>query len=201
VARIAESRDGETPSHLKRMQAYTRVLALEAARTRPWQGLIDERFLEQLERCVPLHDIGKIGLPDEILLKPASLSRVERETVQMHAQLGDDILAALAREHGTSLEFLGMARVIVRSHHERWDGTGYPDRLKGEAIPPAARLVAVADVYDALRRMRLYKPALPHLAALRVMVTRSEGQFDPTLVDALQRCHGEFERIYNEIEE
>jgi response regulator RpfG family c-di-GMP phosphodiesterase len=201
IARIAESRDGETPAHLKRMQAYTRVLAVEAAKSPPWQGLIDNRFLEQLDRCVPLHDIGKIGLPDDILLKPASLSRFERETVETHPLIGDKLLASLAREHGATLDFLGMARGIVRSHHERWDGKGYPDRLVGESIPAAARIVSVADVYDALRRMRLYKPAMSHTSAIRLMTERSPGQFDPTLVDALLRCHAEFERIYCEIAE
>jgi putative two-component system response regulator len=91
--------------------------------------------------------------------------------------------------------------VIVRSHHERWDGKGYPDKLAGEAIPPAARLVAVADVYDALRRMRLYKPPMSHPSAIRMIIERSQGQFDPTLLHALVRCHPEFERIYREIEE
>jgi response regulator RpfG family c-di-GMP phosphodiesterase/serine/threonine protein kinase len=201
VARIAESRDGETAGHLRRMQAYTRVLALEAAKGSPWRGLVDDRFLEQLERCVPLHDIGKIGLPDEILLKPASLSREERATVETHPLIGDQLLEALGKEHGAALDFLGTARVIVRSHHERWDGKGYPDRLVGEATPPAARLVAVADVYDALRRMRLYKPAMSHNNTVRLMVERSAGQFDPTLVQALSRCHAEFDRIYREIEE
>src|SRR5206468_124837 len=143
-------------------QMYTRTLALEAARVGPWQGLIDERFLEQLQRCVPLHDIGKIGLPDDILLKPASLSPTERSLVETHPLIGDRILEALAKEYGNSLDFLGMARVIVRHHHERHDGRGYPDRLIGDGIPPAARLVAVADVYDALRRMRMYKPAMSH---------------------------------------
>ncbi len=201
IARIAESRDGETPAHLKRMQAYTRALALEAAKLTPWQGMIDDRFLEQLDRCVPLHDIGKIGLPDDILLKPASLSRFERETVETHPLIGDKLLESLAKEHGSALSFLGMARGIVRSHHERWDGRGYPDRLAGEAIPAAARLVAVADVYDALRRMRLYKPAMSHSATIRLMTERSTGQFDPTLILALTRCHPEFDRIYCEIAE
>jgi response regulator RpfG family c-di-GMP phosphodiesterase/serine/threonine protein kinase len=201
VARMAESRDGESAAHLQRMQAYCRALALEASRHSPWQGLVDERFLEQLERCVPLHDIGKIGLPDDILLKPAALSPPEREAVQTHPLIGDQLLESLGKEHGAALDFLGMARVIVRSHHERWDGKGYPDGLEGEAIPPAARLVAVADVYDALRRMRMYKPAMSHSAAIRLMCERSPGQFDPTLVRALSRCHGEFERIYREIEE
>ncbi|MFO0879979.1 MAG: protein kinase [Gemmataceae bacterium] len=201
MAKIAESRDGETPGHLRRMQLYSMALAREAAHFPPWQGLVDARFLEQLERCVPLHDVGKISLPDEILLKPASLTAAERQQVNLHPILGDQILEALGREHGAALEFLGMARVIVRHHHERYDGRGYPDGLSGDAIPPAARLVAVADVYDALRRMRLYKPAMSHTAAMRTIVERSPGQFDPTLVAAFQRCHGEFERIYQQIEE
>jgi response regulator RpfG family c-di-GMP phosphodiesterase/serine/threonine protein kinase len=201
LAKVAESRDGETPGHLKRMQRYVQALAREAAREPTWQGLVTEPFLAQLHRCVPLHDIGKIGLPDDVLLKPASLTPAERSVVEMHVVIGDEILASLGREYGTTLEFLGMARAIVRHHHERFDGRGYPDRLVGEAIPPAARLVAVADVYDALRRMRLYKPAMPHQAAIRTMLDRSQGQFDPLLERALLGCHTEFERIYREIEE
>jgi response regulator RpfG family c-di-GMP phosphodiesterase len=196
MAKMAESRDGETPGHLRRMQEYTRVLAQEATRSAPWAGLVDARFLEMLRRCVPLHDIGKIGLPEEVLLKPASLSPSERALVQEHPLIGDRILEALGREHGSSLEFLTPARVIVRSHHERWDGRGYPDRLKGDEVPPAARLVALADVYDALRRMRMYKPAIPHAQAVRHLLERSPGQFDPTLLMALERCHPEWERIY-----
>src|SRR5262249_5580368 len=103
VAKIAESRDGETPGHLERMKAYVRVLALEAAKAPPWQGLVDERFLRQLERCVPLHEVGKICLPDELLLKPASLSPAERSVVQRHSVLGDQILEALAKEYGAGL--------------------------------------------------------------------------------------------------
>jgi response regulator RpfG family c-di-GMP phosphodiesterase len=201
MAKMAEQRDGETPGHLRRMQAYARALAQEAARFDPWEGLVDDRFLEQLERCVPLHDIGKIGLPDDILLKPASLTPQERELVQQHAVIGDRMLEALGREYGTALDFLGTARVIVRHHHERWDGKGYPDRLVGDEIPPAARLVAVADVYDTLRRMRLYKPAHSHPTAARMILERSPGQFDPSLMEALRRCEGTFARIFRENED
>ncbi len=201
MAKFAESRDGETPGHLKRMQLYCRTLAMEAAKSPPWQGLVDDRFLEQLERCVPLHDIGKIGLPDDILLKPASLSPTERTLVETHPVIGDQILASLAKEYGAALEFLGMARVIVRHHHERFDGKGYPDHLAGDAIPPAARIVAIADVYDTLRRMRLYKPAVSHSSAIRIIIERSLGQFDPSLIAAFERCNAEFERIYKRIEE
>jgi response regulator RpfG family c-di-GMP phosphodiesterase/serine/threonine protein kinase len=199
MAKMAESRDGETAGHLRRMQRYSEVLARQAATASSWAGLVDKRFVEQLERCVPLHDIGKIGLPDDVLLKPGALDGVERTLVETHPLIGDRILEGLGREHGTALDCLGMARAIVRHHHERFDGTGYPDRLAGEAIPPAARLVAVADVYDALRRRRLYKPAISHAVAVRHMLERSPGQFDPTLLRALSVCHPEFERVYREI--
>jgi HD-GYP domain-containing protein (c-di-GMP phosphodiesterase class II) len=133
------------------------------------------------------------------LLKPGPLESHERTLIQTHTILGDRILDALAQEHGESLEFLGMARAIVRHHHERYDGRGYPDGLEGDAIPAAARLVALADVYDALRRRRYHKPPLSHAEAVAILVKRSPGQFDPTLVEAFSRCDPEFERIYRSI--
>jgi response regulator RpfG family c-di-GMP phosphodiesterase/serine/threonine protein kinase len=199
LAKVAESRDGETPGHLRRMQLYTRLLAGEAAAQPPWSGLVDDRFLDELHRCVPLHDIGKIGLPDDVLLKPAALNAAERRLVETHPLIGDRILESLAREHGASLGFLGMARAIVRSHHERMDGRGYPDGLSGDAIPAAARLTAVADVYDALRRERLHKRAMSHDEAMRVVMTRSPGQFDPSLLSWLAVCRDGFERVYREV--
>jgi putative two-component system response regulator len=201
VSKMAEAGDGETAGHLRRMRRYTRVLAEQAAKKSPWSGLVDARFLEHLDRCVPLHDIGKIGLPDDVLLKRTPLTEGERRLLRTHPLIGDRILEALGREHGSALEFLGMARGIVRHHHERHDGKGYPDRLAGDAIPAAARLVAVADVYDALRRERAYKPALPHEEAVRILLHKSEGQFDPSLVQAFAACQGEFERVYREIKE
>jgi response regulator RpfG family c-di-GMP phosphodiesterase len=199
MARLAELRDGETAGHLKRMQRYARCLAERAAATAPWSGLVDARFVEHLERCVPLHDIGKIALPDEVLLKPAPLTAAERALVETHPLVGDRILEALGREHGQSLEFLGMARAIVRHHHERHDGRGYPDRLAGDAIPAAARLTALADVYDTLRRPRRYKPARSHPEAVRLIQYESAGQFDPVLLEAFGACHGDLERIYRDL--
>ncbi len=198
MAKMAESRDGETPGHLRRLQLYTRVLAQQAARRPPWLGLVDERFLEQLERCVPLHDIGKIGLPDEVLLKPGKLTSAERALVETHPLIGDRILEVLGREHGHSLEFLGMARAIVRHHHERYDGHGYPDRLVGDAIPSTARLVAIADVYDALRRRRHHKAAMSHAQAIEE-IHNSRGQFDPTLLAVLPLCGDDWENIYRDV--
>jgi putative two-component system response regulator len=198
MAKMAESRDGETPGHLRRLQLYARVLAQQAAHTAPWQGLVDDRFLDYLERCMPLHDIGKIGLPDDVLLKPGALTPSERALVETHPLIGDRILEVLGREHGPSLEFLGMARGIVRHHHERFDGRGYPDRLSGEEIPAAARVAALADVYDALRRQRQHKAAMSHEKAIHIL-HNSPGQFDPTLLAALSACADDFERIYRDI--
>jgi response regulator RpfG family c-di-GMP phosphodiesterase/tRNA A-37 threonylcarbamoyl transferase component Bud32 len=198
MAKMAESRDGETQGHLRRLQLYCRCLAEKAALGPPWHGLVDSRFLEQLDRCVPLHDIGKIGLPDEVLLKAGRLSPAERALMETHSILGDRILETLGREHGSSLEFLGVARGIVRSHHERFDGEGYPDGLLGEEIPAAARLVALADVYDALRRQRPHKPALTHADAVRVILHESPGQFDPSLLTAFSYCKDEFMDIYRQ---
>ncbi len=198
MAKMVESRDGETPGHQRRLQLYARVLAQQAARRAPWQGLVDDRFLEQMQRCIPLHDIGKIGLPDEVLFKPGQLTASERALVESHALIGDRMLEGLGKAHGHSLEFLGLARAIVRHHHEHWDGRGYPDRLSGDAIPAAARLVAVADAYDALRRKRPYKDAMSHQQAIEVLHD-SEGHFDPALLTALTACADEFERIYRDI--
>src|SRR5439155_22728026 len=131
--------------------------------------------------------------------EPRALDSVERALVRTHPLIADRMLEALAREYGQSLDFLGTARAIVRHHHERYDGDGYPDRLAGDAIPAAARLAAVADVYDALRRERLYKPAFSHEEAARVLVEEAGLQFDPRLIEAFVDCHEEFERTYDEI--
>ena len=201
MARMGESRDGETPGHLHRLREYTLVLAHAAARLAPaWNGLVDDRFLNHLRLCVPLHDIGKIGLPDEVLRKPAALTEAERRLVEQHSVIGDRILESLAKEHGGSLEFLGAPRVLCGSHHERWDGAGYPDCLRGESIPAAARLTAVADVYDALRRKRRHKSALTHVEAVDILLNQSAGPVRPVIAaGGMETCHGEFDAIYREI--
>jgi response regulator RpfG family c-di-GMP phosphodiesterase len=199
MAKMAESKDGETPGHLRRLQRYVVCLAEQAANQPSWAGVVNGAYLEQLEQCVPLHDIGKIGLPESILLKPGKLTDAERALMETHTIIGDRILESLGQEHGQSLGFLGVASAIVRHHHERFNGTGYPDRLAGDAIPAAARLVAIADVYDALRRQRLHKPALTHAEAARIITEGSTGQFDPHLVRAFAIAERDFERIYRDI--
>jgi HD-GYP domain-containing protein (c-di-GMP phosphodiesterase class II) len=139
-----------------------------------------------------------MGLPDHILLKPGKLTPQERRVMEGHTVMGAEVLGEVARQHGFARAFLQMGIDIARHHHERWDGTGYPDRQAGNAIPLAARLVTLADVYDALRSRRVYKPALSHAVTLATM-TESAGQFDPALLQVFQRCAGRLERIYQEL--
>jgi putative two-component system response regulator len=199
MAKMAESRDGETAGHLRRLQEYVHCLGKKAAENLSWSSIANPTFLQELRRCLPLHDIGKIAVPDQILQKPGVLDAAEHAQMERHTLIGYDILQSLAREHGNSLPFLGMAMAIVRSHHERYDGKGYPDHLQGDNIPEAARLAAIADVYDALRRRRHHKPALPHSQAVRQIVEGSPGQFDPFLLRTFAACEQEFERIFQEV--
>jgi HD-GYP domain-containing protein (c-di-GMP phosphodiesterase class II) len=152
-----------------------------------------------LECCAPLHDIGKVGLPDHILLKPGKLTADERILMQTHTTIGADTLQNVAKQHPFAAAFLQMAIDIARHHHERYDGKGYPDRLAGNDIPLAARILAISDVYDALRSRRPYKPALSHTAAMHVMLDMSAGQFDPLLLEAFKRCAPSFERIARDV--
>jgi response regulator RpfG family c-di-GMP phosphodiesterase/serine/threonine protein kinase len=198
LAKLVEQRACESGAHLMRLQRYCRTLAEEASRSTSFAGQIDAAFIETLECCAPLHDIGKVGLPDHILLKPGKLEPEERLSMQTHTVVGAEALQQVLDQHGPSLGFLRMAVDITRHHHERWDGKGYPDRLSSTAIPLAARLVALADVYDALRSRRPYKPAYSHAAAMQMMHEASGSQFDPALMQVFLRCAPEFERLYRE---
>ncbi len=146
-----------------------------------------------------MHDIGKAGLPDHILTKAGNLDAEERLAMQNHTVIGAETLQKVAERHGEAVAFLQMAINIARSHHERHDGKGYPDRLTGADIPLAARILTVGDVYDGLRSRRVYKPALTHAAAVEVLTEGSDGQFDPALLQAFRRCAGEFERVFREV--
>jgi response regulator RpfG family c-di-GMP phosphodiesterase len=199
LAKLVSYRDSETGAHLVRLQKFTRCLAEEAAASPNFAAQITPTYLEMLECCAPLHDIGKVGLPDHILMKPGRLDGDERVIMQTHTVIGSDTLRAVANHHGFALAFLQMAGDIARHHHERFDGRGYPDRLAGSDIPLAARLVAIADVYDALRSRRVYKPALSHAAALQMMTEGCQGQFDPALVQVFLRCAPRFEAIFREV--
>jgi response regulator RpfG family c-di-GMP phosphodiesterase len=198
MAKMAESRGLETGAHLLRMQQFVRILAEEAMRLPGFAGVIDAAYVRMIERCVVLHDIGKVAIPDHILLKPGRLDPEERLVMESHTVVGAGVLEAVARHHGASLAFVQMAIDIVRHHHERWDGTGYPDGLAGDAIPLAARLVTITDVYDALRCKLVYKPGLTHIAARRLMLDSTKGQFDPALLVAFRQCESGFEQIFEQ---
>jgi response regulator RpfG family c-di-GMP phosphodiesterase len=198
LAELVGYRDAETGAHLMRLQRYSRCLAEEAARVPIFAGLLDTNFIEMLECCAPLHDIGKAGLPDHILLKPGKLTPEERIVMQTHTIIGAATLQKVARQHSFAGAFLQMANEIARHHHERYDSQGYPDQLGGDNIPLAARIVALGDVYDALRSRRVYKPPLSHATAVKMMGEEFPGHFDPTLARVFQRCAAQFEQTFHE---
>ncbi|MCI0377879.1 MAG: response regulator [Gemmataceae bacterium] len=201
LATLAENRDEETGAHLLRLQVFSRRLAQEALRHPALNSQLDDHFIDMLACCAPLHDIGKVGLPDHILLKPGKLNPHERTLMQTHTTIAAGTLKKVAERHGFALAFLKMSIDIARHHHERFDGSGYPDRLAGEAIPLAARIVTVCDVYDALRSRRIYKPALPHADVVQMIRDGAGTQFDPLLVQCFEQCAADFEQIYAELQD
>lgn len=196
LAELVAYRDQETGAHLLRMQQYCRCLAQQAARTPSFAGQIDDHFIHLVECCAPLHDIGKGAMPDHILLKAGKLTGEEFAIMQTHTTIGAELLQKVSKQQGFARPFLQMAIDITRHHHERYNGQGYPDRLTGEDIPLAARIVAIGDVYDALRSRRVYKPALPPDQVVRIMTRESPGHFDPALLQVFAECSDEFERIF-----
>jgi putative two-component system response regulator len=196
---LAETRDNTAVTkgdhHIRRTQHYVRALARHLQQhPRFAQDLTDEN-IELLYRSVPLHDIGKVGIPDRILLKPGGLDREEFEVMKLHAVYGRDAIMLVEKHIGGTNGFLMFAREIAHSHQEKWDGSGYPDCLAGEQIPLSARLMAVADVYDALISRRVYKPAFTHQQALDVMRKGRGTHFDPDVLDAFFEIEGEFAAI------
>jgi response regulator RpfG family c-di-GMP phosphodiesterase len=198
LAKLVEQRSAETGLHLIRLQKFVRVLAEAAARTPGFATRLDPLFIQTLEDCAPLHDIGKVAVPDHVLNKPGKLDDYERLQIEQHTLAGAETLREVARRYSFASGFLSMAVDIARSHHERWDGNGYPDRLSGEGIPLAARLIAICDVYDALRTKRVYKPALSHTIAVMTMCEGSPGHFDPGLLAIFRQCADHFDRIHRE---
>jgi putative two-component system response regulator len=185
IASLAESRDEENSSHLRRIQHIVLALARHLQGNPRFADELVEAHIPLLFKAAPLHDIGKVRIPDAILLKPARLTPAEYEIMKQHTVHGRDAIAAVERELGFSNVFLRFAREITYSHQERFDGSGYPQGLAGEAIPVSARLVAVADVYDALVSERVYRPAFTHETAIELIRQASGEQFDPDVVDAM----------------
>ncbi|MEL6977313.1 MAG: HD domain-containing phosphohydrolase [Pseudomonadota bacterium] len=191
---LSARRDSETGRHLLRTQLYVERLAREIADTPRYRGVVDEAFIRRLKASAPLHDIGKVGVPDAVLTKPGRLSDEEFAVMKTHAAIGAQALAEADEALGGS-SFLETAQEIALSHHERWDGAGYPDGLAGEEIPLSARLMAIADVYDALRSKRVYKPRMTHEQAASIIAEGRGSHFDPDLVDAFLRVETVFDEI------
>jgi putative two-component system response regulator len=194
LAKLAESRDTETGAHLERMRAYCQVLADQLSLEEKYRDQVDGDYVQLIYMTSPLHDIGKVGIPDKILLKAGPLTPDEFEIMKQHTVIGSKTLDAAARAHPEA-KFLCMARDIARSHHERFDGTGYPDGLAGEDIPLCGRIVALADVYDALTTKRVYKPAFTHEKSRTIILDEMGGHFDPDIVRAFLQNEDHFVEI------
>lgn len=196
MASLAETRDNETGNHIRRTQQYVKVLA-EKLRYNPRFShfLNDDKTIEHLFKSAPLHDIGKVGIPDRILLKPGRFTPEEFEIMKTHTTLGRDAIQHAERELGIEMPFLRYAKEIAYSHQEKWDGSGYPEGLSGDDIPISARLMAVADVYDALISKRVYKDGMPHEKAVTIIEEGKGSHFDPDMVDAFLEAQADFRRI------
>jgi len=184
LARLAEIRDPETGNHILRTQAYVELLARRLQSHPRFAATLSDDYIKLLARSAPLHDIGKVGIPDAILQKPGKLDAEEWEIMKTHACLGAEAIEQADLDSQKQLAFLTLAREIARWHHERWDGAGYPDGLQGEAIPVSARLMALADVFDALISPRVYKAPIPLAQACEIMRTGRGSHFDPDACDA-----------------
>jgi len=194
LAKLAESRDDDTGQHLDRISAYATVLASALRRHPKYAHEATPGFVRLIAISSVLHDIGKVGIEDKVLLKPGPLDAPERARMEHHAVIGGECLREIEQRLG-STNFLQMARQIAFSHHERWDGTGYPKGLAGEAIPLAARIVAIADVYDALSFRRVYKPPFPHEKCLEIIRDEAGKTFDPDLVEVWLTVESRYREI------
>ena len=199
LAELAETRDPETGNHIRRTREYVCILAMRLQANPHYSDFLTATTIELLTKSAPLHDIGKVGIPDHILLKPGKLDPEEWAIMQTHAPLGADAIAHAIehaeRDAARPVAFLALAREIAQWHHERWDGSGYPDGLAGEAIPVSARLMALADVFDALISPRVYKPPIPFDQARAIIVEERGSHFDPDVVDAFINGFDEFTAV------
>ena len=192
LAHLAETRDPETGNHIHRTQAYVRVLAMHLRTVPRFSEFLTPHIIELLIKSAPLHDIGKVGIPDSILLKPGKLTPEEFEIMKTHARLGSDAIEQAEADVEQPLAFLILAKEIAHWHHEKWDGSGYPDGLAGDAIPYSARLMALADVFDALVSPRVYKTPMSFEQAREIVVAERGRHFDPDVVEVFIENFAEF---------
>lgn len=197
MSKLAESRDPETGEHLERMREYCKVLSEHLMRTPKYSTVITNEFVDSVYAASPLHDIGKVGIDDSVLLKPGKLTDEEWVQMKLHPVIGAETLREVDRQHpGNAFILTGIE--IAESHHEKWDGSGYPHGLSGEVIPLSARILALGDVYDALTSKRCYKDAFSHEKSVSIILDGKGNHFDPDVVDAFQKTESEFMRIRKE---
>jgi PAS domain S-box-containing protein len=197
LAKLAEYRDEGTGTHLERIREYARILTVQLAKNSKFSGVIDQQYIDDIYQSSILHDIGKVGTPDALLLKPGELTGKEFEIIKRHTLMGGNALKAIESQiEGKS--FLAMGKEIAYNHHEKWDGSGYPRGLKGEAIPLSARIIAVADVYDALTTKRFYKKAYSHAKARDMIIQLKGKHFDPDMINAFIAVAGKFDQVRRE---
>ncbi|MCI5159225.1 MAG: HD domain-containing protein, partial [Candidatus Electrothrix sp. AUS1_2] len=194
ITALTEARDQETGCHIRRTQWYFRLMAEELRKNKKYRSILTHEEIEVLCKVAPLHDVGKIAVPDSILLKPGRLSDKEFEEIKKHASYGKEIIEAALQRVGSNY-FLEKALEIVYTHQEKWDGSGYPRGLSGENIPLSGRLMAVADVYDALTSERPYKVPVEHKRAVEIMAADSGTHFDPDLIEVFLNIHERFYAI------
>ena len=195
MATLAEQRDSDTESHLVRVQQYTRLLVQQLSANPGFAHVLTPEGIEQLMDSVPLYDMGTVGVPDRILLKPGRLTSDELAIMRTHPKLGYDALVRAEKTLGQTASWLSMAKELVLCHQEKFDGTGYPQGLKGPQIPVSARIIALADVYDALISKKVYKDGVPHDSAVGIIFSERGAHFDPDVVDAFMAVHEKFADI------
>ena len=192
---LAETRDNETGNHIRRTQNYIKILAEKVRELPRFSGILPDSTIVSLRKSAPLHDIGKVGIPDHILQKPEKLDPLEFEIMKKHTTIGRDAILAAEKTFGSPTSFLSLAREIAWSHHEKWDGSGYPQGLSGDAIPLPGRLMAIPDVYDALISERVYKRAFSHEETVELVKKGAGTQFDPDIASAFLQIAGQFLEI------
>ena len=201
LAALTETRDSETGRHIERCQHYVKLLADQMARNPKYSEMLDEETIDLLYRSATLHDIGKVAVPDSILLKPASLTEDEYREMKKHTIYGREAIQRAEHLYGKDVKdsFLQFGKIIAYSHHEKWNGTGYPEGLSGEEIPLFGRIMAVADVYDAIICKRRYKPAFSHEDAVEIILRNKGSHFDPTIVEAFREIQEEFHKVAQQL--
>jgi putative two-component system response regulator len=197
LAHLAETRDPETGEHILRTQAYVNILTEYLALHPRFKSTITPNFIELIGKSAPLHDIGKVGIPDQILQKPGKLTSDEWEVMKTHAEIGAKAIEQAESDVRQPIEFLSIAKEIAHWHHEKWDGSGYPDGLTGDEIPLSARLMAIADVFDALISVRVYKPGMTPDKTRDIIISERGRHFDPDITDAFIACYDQFLCVAN----